>query len=216
MLAFDFARAVPRKRRPEMTIRPKWDTYFMRLAYLAATRATCDRKHVGAIIASPDHRTVATGYNGSPIGMPSCDEIGHELVEGHCVRTLHAESNAIDFAGRFAMGCSLYITVSPCYDCAKRIVGAQINRVVYDQFYASRYGKSDMVVEFMRGAGVEVVQYDHPGVTLFKQMLAAMEEKERDVLRNTIVEYGCGVCTSTADAASVKCVPHGSPRRVEP
>lgn len=194
-----------------MTIRPKWDTYFMRLAYLAATRATCDRKHVGAIIASPDHRTVATGYNGSPIGMPSCDEVGHELVEGHCVRTLHAESNAIDYAGRFAMGCTLYITVSPCYDCAKRIVGAQINRVVYDQFYPSRYGKSDAVSAFLRDANVEVVQLDKPGVVLFKQKLVEMEEIERELLRNTIVEFDCG-CSSSGDVAKLRCVIHDAPR----
>lgn len=195
-----------------MTIRPKWDLYFMRLAYLAATRATCERKHVGAIIASPDHRTVSTGYNGSPSGMPSCDEIGHEMVEGHCVRTLHAESNAIDFAGRFAMGCTLYVTVTPCYDCAKRIVNAQINRVVYDQFYASRYGKSGTVVDFFKEAGVEVEQFDHPGLTLFKRKLAEMEEIERELLRQEIVEFECG-CQETADKALVKCVSHGAPRR---
>lgn len=195
-----------------MTIRPKWDLYFMRLTYLAATRATCDRKHVGAIIASPDHRTVATGYNGSPMGMPSCDEIGHELVEGHCVRTLHAESNAIDFAGRFAMGCTLYVTVSPCYDCAKRIVNAQINRVVYDQFYASRYGKSSQVVDFLTEAGVEVVQYDSPGLVLFKKKMAEMEEIERELLRQEVIEYTCG-CTETADKALAKCITHGAFRR---
>jgi len=194
-----------------MSIRPKWDTYFMRLAYLAATRATCDRKHVGAIITSPDHRTVATGYNGSPIGTLSCDEIGHELVEGHCVRTLHAESNAIDFAGRFAQGCTLYITVSPCYDCAKRIVGAQINRVVYDQFYAGRYGKSSMVVDFLRDSRVEVDQHESPGLTLFKQKLEEMESMERELLRQTIVEYHCG-CTQTADTARRFCAEHEAPR----
>lgn len=184
----------------------------MRLAYLAATRATCDRKHVGAIITSPDHRTVSSGYNGSPIGMPSCDEIGHEIVDGHCVRTLHAESNAIDYAGRFAMGCTLYITVSPCYDCAKRIVGAQINRVVYDQFYPSRYGKSDMVPEFLRGAGVVVEQHDSPGLTLFKQKLKEMEDVERELLQNTIVEYMCG-CSMRSNEAPLLCLDHYTPRR---
>lgn len=195
-----------------MTIRPKWDVYFMRLAYLAATRATCDRKHVGAILASPDHRTGSTGYNGSPIGMPSCDEIGHELHDGHCIRTLHAESNAIDYLGRFAQGCTLYITVSPCYDCAKRIVGAQIIRVVYDQFYPSRYGKSDMVPEFLRSAGVEVEQHDSPGLTLFKQKLKEMEDIEKELLRNTIVEYECG-CSMQGDVAKLRCLEHDAPRR---
>lgn len=188
-------------------MRPDWDTYFLRAAYLAATRATCDRKHVGAVIVTPDHRVAATGYNGAPAGSPSCDEIGHEIVEGHCVRTLHSESNAIDYAGRTAAGCDLYITVSPCYDCAKRIVNAGINRVVYDQFYASRYGKSDAVPEFLRSAGLEVEQFSSPGLTLFKQKLIEVEQIELDLAKNTIVAYTCG-CELTADVAKARCPIH--------
>lgn len=195
-----------------MSIRPHWDLYFSRLAYVAATRATCDRKHVGAIIVSPDHRQVSTGYNGAPMGMPSCDEVGHEMVEGHCVRTLHAESNALDFAGRLAMGCTLYVTVTPCYDCAKRIVNAQINRVVYDQYYASRYGKSGTVVDFLTEANVVVEQFEHPGLTLFKQKMAEMEAVERDLLRQTLIEYTCG-CNQSADKAPIRCAEHDKPAR---
>jgi dCMP deaminase len=136
--------------------RPDWDTYMMMFAYVAATRATCARKHVGAVIASPDHRIVATGYNGAPSGQPSCDEIDHLMVEGHCVRTLHAESNAIDFAGGLARGCTLVVTVTPCWDCAKRIVNARIARVVYDEHYESRYGKSQDVPAYLSAAGIEV------------------------------------------------------------
>lgn len=156
--------------------RPDWDTYFMRAAYLAATRATCSRKHVGALIVDPYHRIVSTGYNGAPAGMPSCDEVDHELVDGHCVRTLHAESNAIDFAGRAAMGCTIYVTVTPCYDCAKRMVNSSIVRVVWDEFYASRYGKSTQVEDFLRGAGIEIVQWGDGRMDQFKKMLKTLDD----------------------------------------
>lgn len=147
----------------------------MRLAYLAATRATCDRKHVGALIVSLDHRVIATGYNGAASGMPSCDDVGHQMVENHCVRTLHAESNALDFAGRFAQGCTLYVTITPCWDCAKRIVNASINRVVYDEHYESRYGKSMDVPDFLREAGVTVERFEESRMSRFKTLLSLVD-----------------------------------------
>lgn len=143
----------------------------MRVAYLAATRATCDRKHVGALIVDPYHRIVATGYNGAPSGMPSCDEVGHEINDNHCIRSLHAESNAIDFAGRMAMGCTLYVTVTPCYDCAKRIVNAGIAHVVWDEFYQSRYGKSAQVGEFLASAGIRTSQMGPDQMSGFRNFL---------------------------------------------
>jgi dCMP deaminase len=155
--------------------RPDWDTYFMRVAYLVATRATCDRKHVGALVVDPYHRIVATGYNGAPSGMPSCDEVGHELNDNHCVRSLHAESNAIDFAGRLAMGCTIYVTVTPCYDCAKRIVNAGIARVVWDEFYAGRYGKSGQVGEFLGSAGIETSQMAPDQMLAFRSFLKTLD-----------------------------------------
>lgn len=155
--------------------RPPWDVYMMRLAYLAATRASCDRKHVGAVIVSPDHRVVATGYNGAPAGMDSCDEVGHQIVDGHCVRTLHAESNAIDYAGRVAQGCDLFVTVTPCWDCAKRIINSGVNRVVYDEHYEGRYGKSADVPDYLRAAGLEVVRMPDGTMSRFRDMLRAID-----------------------------------------
>ena len=191
--------------------RPNWDDYFMRLAYMAATRATCSRKHVGAIIVSPDMRVVATGYNGAPSGQPSCDEVGHEIYMEHCIRTIHSEANAISFAGHFASGCTIYCTCIPCYDCAKLIVNAGIAKVVYDEFYPSRYGKSDMVPTFLRAAGLEVVQYDTIMLAAFKKMLVDLEKLEDGVLATQLIEYGCG-CTKPAPQAKMKCAEHGAPR----
>ena len=195
-------------------MRPDWNTYFLRLAYLTATRATCDRKHVGAVLVSPDHRVVAMGYNGAPAGMDDCDTSGHELVDGHCVRTLHAESNAIDYAGRLAQGCTLYTTVVPCYDCAKRIVNSKIVRVVFDEAYSSRYGMSGRVPEFLRNGKVEVVQFDSPGLQLFRTHLAEMERAEVIVAGTTMVEYACG-CEMEASNAPVMCTVHQAPRTHE-
>lgn len=157
-------------------MRPSWDDYFMRYAYLAATRATCPRRHVGGVIVDPSHRVVATGYNGAPPGVPSCDEIGCQMVEGHCVRTLHAESNALDYAGtRLAQNCTLYVTITPCWDCAKRIIGAGIMRVVYDEHYESRYGMSMDVPNFLRDNKVEVERFDENRMAKFKQLLTLLD-----------------------------------------
>ena len=74
--------------------RPSWDEYFMQIAQVVATRATCDRRHVGAVIVR-DRTILSTGYNGSIRGLPHCDEVGHLMEDGHCVRTVHAEANAV-------------------------------------------------------------------------------------------------------------------------
>lgn len=75
-------------------MRPTWDDYFINIAKAVAERSTCDRAHVGAVLVR-EKRILTTGFNGSPAGLEHCDQIGHLLVEGHCVRTIHAETNAI-------------------------------------------------------------------------------------------------------------------------
>ena len=146
--------------------RPSWDEYFLTLAKDVSTRATCDRKSVGAIIVDKRHRIVSTGYNGAAKGMPHCDEVGHLLkeVDGResCVRTLHAESNALDDAGRRADGGTIYVTVIPCFNCALRIVNAGIRRVVWDEYYPSQ--NTGLVKEFFEEARIPYVSV-HDGVT---------------------------------------------------
>jgi len=140
--------------------RPNWDDYFLKIAEDVATRATCDRKLVGAVITFRS-RILSTGYNGAPRGLPHCSGetgVGHELVDGHCVRTAHAEGNAIANAARAGVaieGGTLYTTASPCYDCMKLIINAGIVRVVAGEFYDSRYGKSGSVEDMFTQAGVE-------------------------------------------------------------
>lgn len=144
-----------------MPNRPSWDTYFMQIAKLVSSRSTCDRKHVGAVIVK-DKRIVSTGYNGSPAGLPHCDDVGHVLkdIDGRksCVATLHAESNAIDDAGRRAKGATLYTTVIPCFDCAKRIINAGISKVIYEEYYESR--NTELVVEYFLDSDCELWRFE--------------------------------------------------------
>jgi dCMP deaminase len=117
--------------------RATWDEYFMNIARAVSTRATCDRKHVGAVIVR-DKVILSTGYNGSIRGMPHCDEVGHMMEDGHCVRTIHAEANAIIQAaqsGTRIEGGTIYVTASPCWACFRMIANAGIKRVVFGEFY---------------------------------------------------------------------------------
>jgi dCMP deaminase len=120
-----------------MTERVGWDVYFMRIAAQAATRSTCDRKHVGAVVVR-DRTILSTGYNGSIRGMPHCDDVGHMMENGHCIATVHAEANAIIQAAKNGVridGAELYTTASPCWNCFKLIANAGIRTVYYGEFY---------------------------------------------------------------------------------
>jgi dCMP deaminase len=121
------------------TIRPRasWDEYFMSIAQVVASRSTCQRKYVGAVIVR--NRTIlSTGYNGSIRGLPHCTDIGHMMEGGHCVATIHAEVNAIIQAARNGVmieGATLYVTASPCWNCFKQAANAGIVRICYAEFY---------------------------------------------------------------------------------
>lgn len=169
--------------------RKTWDAYFIDIAHAVATRATCDRKHVGAVIVQ-GRRIIATGYNGSIPGAAHCDDAGHDManqhckhcgvalepktvnekcrevsggiapheaIGGNCVRTVHAEANAIAQAARFGLsldGSTLYCNTFPCWPCFKLIALAGITRIVYDDEYREdprvRVGAGDAVIQIDR------------------------------------------------------------------
>ena len=140
-----------------MTTEPRkrvsWDEYFMGIARAVASRATCDRKHVGAVIVL-DRCILATGYNGSVRGLPHCDEVGHMMEDGHCVRTLHAEANAVIQAARHGVrieGADIYVTASPCWGCFKMIANAGLGRVVFGEFY-----RDERIFELAKTLGIEL------------------------------------------------------------
>ncbi|MBP7798416.1 MAG: dCMP deaminase family protein [Thermoanaerobaculaceae bacterium] len=134
--------------------RVSWDRYFMNLAVQAATRSTCPRKHVGAVIVR-DKAVLATGYNGSLRGLPHCTDVGCLMDNGHCVRTVHAEANAILQAARHGVRIErseMVVTASPCWECFKLIANAGIVKVLYGEFY-----RDERILEFARAAGIELV-----------------------------------------------------------
>jgi len=134
--------------------RVSWDRYFMNLALQAATRSTCPRKSVGAVIVR-DKTILSTGYNGSVRGAPHCTEVGCLMENGHCIRTVHAEANAIVQAARHGTrleGAEIYVTASPCFNCFKLIANAGIQTIYYGNLY-----RDDQVLEFAREAGIRMV-----------------------------------------------------------
>lgn len=144
--------------------RPDWDHYFMKFAEAASVRATCDRKHVGAVIVV-NRRVCATGYNGSVAGLPHCDDAGHDMVNSHCVRTVHAELNALAQAARHGVpiaGATVYTTASPCWDCFRVLVNAGIKRLVYQEPYRAEehQARIEAVAEKL---GLEVAQLKQGG-----------------------------------------------------
>lgn len=146
-----------------MSLRPSWDQYFMEIAKLVSTRATCPRRSVGAVIVK-DRRILATGYNGAAAGLPHCPPGGPEndwptgcMRAGHCIRSLHAEQNALLQAAKIGVPCedaAIYVTCQPCNSCAKMIINAGIRRVIYEGDYPDDFSK-----ELFRDARLEVFVY---------------------------------------------------------
>ena len=133
------------------------EKYFINIAVEVSKRATCDRKNVGAVIVK-DKMILSTGYNGSIRGLPHCDEIGHEMVNGHCVRTTHAEANAIVQAAKNGVkikGSEIYVTASPCYDCFILIVNAGILKIFYLEFY-----RDERILRYAKDSKVELVNLE--------------------------------------------------------
>ncbi len=117
--------------------RKDWHEYFMDIAKMVATRSTCTRKHIGAVIVK-NKTILSTGYNGSIRGRPHCSEIGCDIENGHCVATIHAEANAIIQAAKNGVridGAEIYTTASPCWNCFKLIANSGIKKIFYHEFY---------------------------------------------------------------------------------
>ena len=142
--------------------RPSWDEYFLKMSEMVGTRGTCDRGRSGCVIVR-DKRILTTGYVGSPMGLPHCDEVGHEMhtvtnedgsISRHCIRTAHAEQNAINNAARSGvalLGGTIYSKMIPCYKCIQSIVNVGIVRVVSQMdYHASKKSK-----EILKKAGIK-------------------------------------------------------------
>ena len=143
--------------------RASWDDYFMSIAQVVATRSTCPRKFVGAVLVK--NRTIlSTGYNGSIRGMPHCSDVGHMMEEGHCVATIHAEANAIIQAAKNGVvidHATCYVTASPCWSCFKTLANAGIERICFGEFY-----RDERIFEVAKQLQIELVHFPLPGVNL--------------------------------------------------
>lgn len=144
--------------------RPGWDDYFMEMTKLTATRSSCLRRHVGAVLVK-DTRVIATGYNGAPAGVTHCEVTGclrqklnvpsgerHELCRG-----LHAEQNAIIQAALYGVsteGATLYCTTKPCSICTKMIINAKITKIVYEEYY-----EDSLADELLKDTDIRILQY---------------------------------------------------------
>ena len=142
--------------------RPSWDEYFLQMTEMIGSRGTCDRGRAGAVI-TKDKRILSTGYVGAPAGLPHCDEVGHEMhtvkqedgtESRHCIRTAHAEQNAINNAARVGIaveGGTLYCKMIPCYKCAQSIINAGVVRVIA----LKDYHGADRTKEIFKQADIE-------------------------------------------------------------
>ena len=139
--------------------RPSWDEYFLKLAMLASERSTCPRMHCGCVLVK-DRFVLATGYNGSIPGQPHCEDAGCLIVDNHCVRTNHAEINALVQAaihGINISGSTAYITNMSCTTCAKALIAAGIKRVVvFSDFHDT------LATQFYTESGVEITKCPMP------------------------------------------------------
>ncbi len=146
-----------------MNKRPDWDEYFLKLAMLASERATCPRMHCGCVLVR-DKNVIATGYNGSIPGDDHCEDVGCLLVDNHCVRTVHAEMNALVQAarrGHAVEGAIAYVTNMPCTTCAKAFVTAGIRRVVVFSDY-----HDTLATQFFAKAGIKIDKHNVPPTTI--------------------------------------------------
>ena len=134
--------------------RISWNQYFMSQSHLIALRSTCERLTVGATIVR-DNRMIAGGYNGSVSGSDHCIDKGCYMIDGHCVRTVHAEMNAILQCAKFGVqteGAEIYVTHYPCLQCCKSIIQAGIKTV----YYATDYRNHPYATELFKDANVSV------------------------------------------------------------
>ena len=146
----------------EAPARVSWNSYFMAIAKQVATRSTCSRKHVGAVLVR-DKMILTTGYNGSIRGTVHCDDEGHLMEDGHCVRTVHAEANAIVQAARNGVRIDksdCYVTASPCFKCFQLLANGGIQRILFDEFY-----RDERIFDFAKQLGIELVHLGADGAT---------------------------------------------------
>ena len=129
----------------------------MKIAFQVASRSTCNRKHVGAVLVR-NRNILSTGYNGSISGLAHCDEVGHLIENEHCIRTVHAEANAIAQAAKNGVSCNeseIFITSSPCWNCFKLLANAGVTKIYYNKLYSD-----NKIFKYAREANIPLIKID--------------------------------------------------------
>ncbi len=143
----------------EIVNRPSWEEYFLKVAMLVSERATCPRMHCGCVLVR-DKRILSTGYNGSIPGDDHCEDVGCRVVDNHCIRTIHAEMNALlqcSIHGVSTAGATAYVTNMPCTNCAKSLIAAGIKEIVIFSDY-----HDTLAEDFFKIAQVELKRINQP------------------------------------------------------
>lgn len=156
----------------------------MSMAHMIAERSTCDRLRAGAVLVR-DNRVIASGYNGAPPGMAHCDDVGHLMHEGHCIRTLHGEENTLLQAAKIGIstdGATLYSTYSPCYHCLKKIIACGVKRIVIGQLY-----RDNRIFDACREAGVllDVYKPDAAWLDYLEKLFAILPREQLDNMKSS-------------------------------
>lgn len=161
--------------------RISWDQYFMAQSHLLALRSTCTRLMVGATIVR-ENRIIAGGYNGSVSGGVHCTDEGCYVIDGHCVRTVHAEANALLQCAKFGVptkDAEIYVTHFSCLQCTKQIIQSGIKAV----YYADDYKNHPYAIELLKDSGVEMAK-----VELHDLALDTNSQEKRDYVQQLLDE----------------------------
>lgn len=140
--------------------RPSWEEFWFTLALFYSTRGTCDRLKAACLLVDKNNRLVGAGYNGSLPGHPHCDEAGHLIVDGHCLRTLHAEVNAIMHSIGDLEGSTAYVLGTPCIDCVKKLLAKKVKRIIFARDYENQSRGGEYIFELAKTSGIEIRRAD--------------------------------------------------------
>ena len=140
-------------------MRKSWHEYFMDIAFTVASRSTCPKRRVGAVVVN-DKKILSTGYNGSPSGTEHCDHVGCLLnADGNCIRTIHAEANAIAMLSE--QGSTIYCTDQPCINCLKLIIAANIKTIYFRKPYENK--DLELFLQSVNSSKISIYKFDHNG-----------------------------------------------------
>lgn len=141
-------------------LRPSWEEFWFTMALFYSTRGTCDRLKAACILVDKNNRLLGAGYNGSLPGDSHCDQVGHLMVDGHCIRTLHAEVNAIMHSIGDLEGATAYVLGTPCIDCVKKLLVKKVKKILFTKNYNNKARGGEYIFELAKNQAAEIKYVD--------------------------------------------------------